>query len=122
MQGIPIKDIINIDEAGFFLEHSNRNFGKTILCQCCSQNGVYRKGEKVNLLLTIGGDNVGRMRWHERWMDGGTTIKSFLGFIDAIMNDIELNHPGRSFVITMDNLNAHKNQLVTNRMLMAGHR
>jgi hypothetical protein len=55
-------------------------------------------------------------------MDGGTTIKRFFGFIEAIMNDIELNHPGRLFVITMENLNAHKNLLGTNRILMAGHR
>ncbi len=30
MGGVPIVDIINIDEAGFFLEHSDRKFGKTI--------------------------------------------------------------------------------------------
>ncbi len=96
------------------MEHSNINFGKTVSCQRCSQNGVYGRGEKVNLLLAICGDNVGRMRWHKQWMGGGTTIKRFFGFIDAIMNDIELNHPGRLFVITMDNLNAHKNLLVKN--------
>jgi hypothetical protein len=88
MRGVPIEDIIDIDEAGFFLEHSNRNFGKTVLCQRCGQNGVFGKGEKVNLLLAICGDNVRRMRWHEQWMDGGTTIERFFGIIDAIMNDI----------------------------------
>ena len=29
---------------------------------------------------------------------------------------------GRSFVFTMDNLSAHRNPLVTNRILNAGHR
>jgi hypothetical protein len=73
MQGVSIDNIININKAGFFLEHSNRNFGKTVLCQRCSQNGVYGRGENVNLLLAICGDNAGRMHWHEQWMDGGTT-------------------------------------------------
>jgi hypothetical protein len=118
----PSKILSTSTKLDSFLGHSNRNFGKTFLCQCCSQNGVYRRGEKVNLLLAICGDNVGRMHWHEQWMDGGTTIERFFGFIDAIMNDFELNHPGRLFVITMDNLNTHKNFLVTNWKLMGGHR
>ncbi len=61
MRGVPIADIINIDEAGFFLEHSDQKFGKTISTMRCSQNGVYGHGEKVNLLLAICGDNDGRM-------------------------------------------------------------
>jgi hypothetical protein len=51
IRGAPIADIINIDEAGFFLEHSDLKFGKTISSMRCSQNGVYGHGEKVNLLL-----------------------------------------------------------------------
>jgi hypothetical protein len=69
MRGAPFADIINIEEAGFFLEHSDRKVGKKILSMRCSQNGVYGYGEKVNILLAICGDNVGRMRWHKQWMD-----------------------------------------------------
>ena len=83
---------------------------------------MYGHGEKVNLLLAICGDNVGRMHWHEQWMERGTTIERFYDFIDHIIDDLDQNHPGRSFVFTMDNLSAHKNPLVTNRILMAGHR
>jgi hypothetical protein len=53
MRGVPISDIVDVDEAGFFLEHSDQRHGKTVLCLRCSQNGVYRNGEKVNLLLAI---------------------------------------------------------------------
>ncbi len=74
------------------------------------------------MLLAICGDDVGRMHWHEQWMDRCTTIKRFYGFIDIIMKDIELNHPGRSFVITMENLNSDKNPLVTSNILMVGSR
>jgi hypothetical protein len=49
MRGVPIADIIDKDEAGFFLEHSDRKFGKTISSLSCSQNGVYGHGEKMNL-------------------------------------------------------------------------
>jgi hypothetical protein len=59
MRGVLIADIINIDEAGFFLEHLDQKFGKTISSMRCSQNGVYGHGEKVNLLLAICGDDVG---------------------------------------------------------------
>ncbi len=72
------------------------------------------------MLFAICGNYIDRMHWHEQWMDGGTTIERFYGFIDAIMSYIELDHPGRSFVITMDNLNPHKNLLMTNRILIAG--
>jgi hypothetical protein len=100
MRGVPIADIVDIDEAGFFLEHSDQKFGKTILFMRCCQNGVYGHGEKVNLLLAICGDNVGRMRWHEQWMEGGTTIARFYGFIDHILDNLDQIHLGRLFVFT----------------------
>jgi len=81
MVGVAVADIIDIDEAGYFLESSNRNYGKTVSCLRCSQNGVYGRGEKVNLLLAISGDDVNRMPWHEQWMEGGTTIERFHTFI-----------------------------------------
>jgi hypothetical protein len=45
MRDVPITDIIDIDEAGFFLEHSDQKFGKIVLSMRCSQNGVYGHGE-----------------------------------------------------------------------------
>jgi hypothetical protein len=65
MRGVDIADIIDIDEAGFFLEHLDQRFGKTVPCQRCSQNGIYGKVVKVNLFLAICGDDIGRMFWHE---------------------------------------------------------
>jgi hypothetical protein len=83
----------------------------------CSQNDVHGHGEKVNLLLAICGDNVGPMNWHKQWMEGGTTIERFYESIDCMLDDLAQNHPGRLFVSTMNNLSAHKNPLVTNRIL-----
>jgi hypothetical protein len=99
MRGVRIVDIIGIVEAGFFLEHLlDRKFGKTILSMCCSQNGVYGHGEKVNLHLAICGNNAGQMRWHEQWMEGGMTMERFNGFTDHIVdNCIRIIRAGSSF-------------------------
>ena len=89
----------------------------------CSQNGVYAgSGEKVNLLLAISGDDATPMRWSEQWMEGGTTIERFHTFIERILDDLDQRFPNCSFVFTMDNLASHKNPLITNAILNAGHR
>jgi hypothetical protein len=122
MRGVLFANIIDIDEAGIFLKHSDQNFGKTVLSLRCSHNGVYGHGEKVNLHLAVCGDNVGQMHWHKQWVEGGTTIERFYKFIDCILDDLGQSHTGRLFVFNMDNLSAHKNPSVTNRILNSGHR
>jgi hypothetical protein len=121
MQGISTADIIDIDEAGFKLEHQNRKFGKTVSALRCTQAGVYGRGEKLNLLLAISGDDVNVMRWHEIWMMGGTTITRFYDFIRRILDDLAVQFPGRRFCFTMDNLNSHKNPIILNMLHNAGH-
>jgi hypothetical protein len=54
-------------------------------------------------------------------MERGTTIEKFYGFIDHILDNLDQNHPGRVFLFTMDNLSIHRNPLVMNRILNAGH-
>ncbi len=43
-------------------------------------------------------------------------------FIDHMLHDMAQNHPGRSFVFTMDNLSAHTKNLILNTLLNSGHR
>jgi len=95
MGSVLIADIIGIVEAGFFLEHLDRKFGKTMSPMCCSHNG-HGDGEKVNLLLAICDNNAG-LCWHEQVMEGGSTIERFYGFTDHIVDDLDQNHPVRSF-------------------------
>jgi len=85
---------------------------------------VYGRGEKVNLLLAISGDDATPMCWSKQWMEGGTTIERFHTFIERILDDLDQMFPQRSFVFvfTLDNLAAHKNPLITNAILNAGHR
>ena len=120
--GVDTRDMIDIDEAGFMLEHQNRKHGKTVTALRCTQEGAYGRGQKLNLLLAICGDDVDVMRWHEIWMNGGTTITRFHDFLKRIIDDLALNHPGRSMVFTMDNLNSHKNPLILNLIQNSGHR
>lgn len=122
--GIDTADMIDIDEAGFKLEHSNRKHGKTVSALRCTGEGVYggRENQKLNLLLAICGDDVLRYRWHEIWMNGGTTITRFYDFLVRIISFLAAAHPGRSFCFTMDNLNSHKNPLILNLIHNAGHK
>ena len=121
MRGVPITDIIDIEEAGFFLVHSDRRFGKTVSCLRCSQNGVYGKGKEINLLLPICGDDVGRMRWHKQLMDGGTTIERVYDFIYHLLNDFAQNlladHLCSQWIIS-----ACTKTLILNALLNSGHR
>jgi hypothetical protein len=102
------------------IESLVRQFHPCAAAECCVR--TWGEGELTS--CDFCGDNVGRMRWHEQWMERSTTIERFYDFIDHIIDDLDQNHPGRgrSFMFTMNNLSAHKNPLVTNRILMAGHR
>jgi hypothetical protein len=62
------------------------------------------------------------MHWHLQWMDGGTSIEIFFDFINHILDDMAQINPGRLFIFTIDNLNAHKNPLKLNALLNSGHR
>jgi len=88
----------------------------------CASDGAYGRGQKLNLLLAISGDDVDCMRWNEIWMNGGMTIIRFYDFTKKIIDDLDANFPGRSFLFTMDNLNSHKNPIILNMIHNAGDR
>lgn len=116
-------DLIDIDECGIELDHSNRKFGKTRTNSRCDAAGSYENClPKQNTLAAISGDNVDPMRWLEMWTGDGTTVFRFVQFVRRIINDLATWYPGRSFCFTMDNLNVHKNPLVIQEILLNGHR
>ena len=122
MADVDTDDIIDIDECGLFLETSNRNHGKVARGRRCDQRGVYNRGQKMNLLLAVCADRNYPMRWEESWIGEGTTLYRFYNYMHRIVDDLAQQHPGRSFCFTMDNLNVHKNPMVVNLILNAGHR
>ena len=55
MTGVNTADIIDIDEAGFKLEHQNRKHGKTVSALRCDQQGVYGWGKTQSTTRDLGG-------------------------------------------------------------------
>ena len=73
---IPARDIIDIDEAGIFLETAARKIGKISIGSRVREEGPYGHSVKYTLTMAIGGDHIG-----ERWVDfsqkAGTTAVAF---------------------------------------------
>ena len=124
VHGVPTWDMIDVDEAGFKLDHQNRKFGKTVSPLRCDQAGVYGIGLKTNILLAIAGDPVLAMRWWEMWRKGGTTLDRFANFVQVVLDDLATNPQtvGRTFTFTTDNLNVDKHPRIVNMIRGAGHR
>ena len=53
---VDIADLINLDEMEFFLESTNRKFGKTVRGLRADDKGAYNRGLKMNFLAAICGD------------------------------------------------------------------
>ena len=98
------EDMIDIDEAGFILESSNRTRGKAYSGVRVVEAGHYaRVGDKVTLLHAICGEsgteeNSSR-RWRNLWLDGRTTIERFLDFIEEIIQHIGPGTPERRYCL-----------------------
>jgi hypothetical protein len=118
------QDIIDVDEAGFKIESTNPSFGKTVSWSRCYLEGEYNRDRKVNCLMGISADRNYNMEWHDVWPqeEGGTDVYRILVFFQRVIARLALDHPGRSFCFTMDNLNSHKNPMVLNLITGAGHR
>lgn len=113
---VPRSRIIDLDEAGLFLESSNRGRGKAHLIRRVREVGPYGHSEKLNILVAILGEDPApgqsARRWVETWTEGGTTIVRFLAFILRILVSIGPGTPANWFCFTMDNLNTHRYELI----------
>ncbi len=118
------QDMIDVDEAGFKIEHTNPNFGKTVSWLQCYLKGEYNHNKKINCLMAISADRNYNMEWHDVWPqeEGGTDVYRIYIFFQRVIAGLANDHPGRSFCFTMDNLNSHKNPMVLNLITGAGHR
>ena len=120
------QDMIDCNEAGVFLETSNRGTGKAHKTVRVISRGPYSKTEKWNLMLGVSGEEGGvenpSRRWRTLWLRGGTTIVRVLEFVNLVLADIGHGTPQRRYCFTMDNLSAHKNQAVAALIHGHGHR
>ena len=121
MANIRRQDIIDLDEAGVFVETADRKYGKCEVGRRVKQAGPYSKSVKVNIIMAISGDPDGR-RWPYMWTNGGTTNELFIDFIEHILSTLPHGNEGRRYVFTMDNLNAHLNGQAIALIHLHGHR
>ena len=119
-------DIIDIDEAGIFLETADRQAGKAYKNVRVCSGGPYSKTEKWNIIMGVSGEEGNPQnpshRWRMLWLQGGTTIKRVVHFVTMILGDIGHAIPQRRYCFTMDNLAAHHNVAVAAVIYAHGHR
>ena len=108
-------DVIDIDKSNYKLKFQNRKFEKVTWKRHCDARGKYRKGVgSVSLLMAILGDErVGEaFSFHRCFTVWGTTLWRFFNYIRNLMDWLDNNGPGRSFLFTMDNQNLHRHLLI----------
>ena len=52
-RNVRTQDMIDLDEAGFKIESTNPNFGKTVTWMRCYLEGEYNREKKVNCMMAI---------------------------------------------------------------------
>jgi len=117
-------DVIDIDKSNYKLESQNRKFGEVTRERRCDAQGKYKKGAgSVSLLMAISGDErVGEaFSFHRCFTEGGTNFWRFFNYMQNLMDWLDINRPGRSFLFTMDNLNLHRHLVTTNLIYARGH-
>lgn len=106
------QDLIDLDEAGLFVETANRSTGKARFRRRVRETGPYGHSQKLNILFAISGADPepGRSaeRWVDMWYEGGTTVHRFLRFICRILSRIGRGNPARRRTFIMDNLCSHR--------------
>jgi len=125
VSGESTRDVIDIDESNYKLESQNRKFGKMTRERQCDVRGKYKKGaSSLSLLMAISGDErVGEaFSFHRCFTEGGTNLWRFFNYMRNLMDWLDNNRPGRSFLFTMDNLNLHRHLVTTNLIYERGHR
>ena len=120
------QDLIDCDQAGIFLETSNRSAGKAHKTVRVVSRGPYSKTQKWNIMMGVSGEEaqgqVPSRRWRTRWVEGGTTVGRVLEFINIVIADIGQGTPQRRYCFLMDNLAAHHNAAVAALIHGNGHR
>jgi len=119
--GISRHDLIDIDEAGLWLEKKNPTFGKALSSVRVRAPGVYGHGEKWTLILAI---NCAGFRYIRFEKVAGTTVEIYRDYVTDVVAALPqlgaLNF--KQYTIMHDNLGAHKEASVCNAITAAGHR
>ena len=115
------EDMIDLDEAGIFLETCNRKHGKGYIGCRIREEGPYNHSEKYTITMAIAGSQQGE-RYYDLERKAGTTTAAFLTFVQNVIATVGPGTPARRRCFTMDNLLAHKHPAVIGCILTSGHR
>jgi transposase len=119
---IAMNDMIDIDEAGIFLETADRSWGKAVTGMRVRAPGPYGHSEKWTLLMAVSGRPGPLDRFVRLEQRPGTDIHFFYAFIFDMIQQIGPGAQGNRRCFTMDNLTAHKHPTVLNLIVASGHR
>ena len=73
--------------------------------------------------MAISGDERdGHFSFHKCYTKGGADLLRFFDFMLELCDWLAVNHPGRQFLFTMDNLNIHKPLMIIHLIYSRGHR
>jgi hypothetical protein len=115
--------IIDIDEAKFKLESQDRKRGKVARQRQCDARGRYKKGAAgINLIMGICWDATDPFEFHQQFTHGGTGLWRFYCYMRDFIEILYVNCPGNYYCFMVDNLNIHKNLIITDLIESAGHR
>jgi hypothetical protein len=116
-------DMIDLDEARFKLESTDRSYAKVAREFRANVRSKYKKRDPgTNLIMAILGDGNNVYSFHRMYSRGGTDLYRFYCFMRDLIQDLAQVFPNRSFCFTMDNLNIHRHFIILDLIANAGHR
>lgn len=133
IQGVPRKDLIDVDEMAIELKDANLNYGHAVKGLRVRKIGNYGRGNvKLSLIMAIeAGDpelesheegSIDNPRiWGRVSTDAGTSVENYVDFLNLdLMDKFEPNERQRT--IMHDNLRSHKADEVVDAIYNRGHR
>ncbi len=75
----------------------------------------------TELDMGVCGDATDPFEFHQQFTHGGTGLWRFYCYMRNFIEFLDVNRPGNYYCFTMDNLNIHKNPIVTDLIEGAGH-
>lgn len=115
IKGIPIGQLIDIDESGFNLQSTNRSYGKAFRGVRVIDRGNYSRTAQWNLILAICGD--GDFKFGKISTNTTDTIV-FYEYIQGVLSNLP---PNRQFYFLWDNLSVHNSPNISNLIHSYGH-
>lgn len=115
--GVPVAQLLDMDETAIFITSANRPYGKSFSTFRVRDAGPYGHTEKWTLILAVDASGFIHHRFNPV---GGTTTATFDLFIEGLLQRLPAG--GGMRTLMWDNLSSHFGDVTANRILTAGHR